>query len=343
MSAPTTTIIQQGDIGDLVSQLQTQLQSLGYLNGAIDGDFGPGTLAAVQQFQQAQNLTADGVVGPQTWAALAAATGSTTQTTTPVVSTTAVVNAPAPSDTDTTSLAYRCLSLTGAFETSQKQQACFAGIAGNFDGMGMSFGCLQWNWGQRTLQPLIQEMDQQNSSIIDEYFGANAATLRQALGESLQQQLSWLNTIQDSGFHIQQPWHDQFSALGYDPAFQQIEVQAAQQRYNAAVGWCSTYNVTSERAVALMFDINVQDGSISQATQQLIQQDIQNLQSTGDPSQDEVAKLVIIANRRADAANPAAQADVRARKLTIANGQGTVHGIAYNIQNDFGITLNSAF
>ena len=54
-------------------------------------------------------------------------------------------------------------------------------------------------------------------------------------------------------------------------------------------------------------------------------------------------KLVIIANRRADAANPAAQADVRARKLTIANGTGTVHGITYNIQSDFGITLNSAF
>jgi len=49
----------------------------------------------------------------------------------------------------------------------------------------------------------------------------------------------------------------------------------------------------------------------------------------------------IIANRRAAAANPAWVEDVRARKLTIANGQGTVHGNFYNLQEQHGIDLTS--
>ncbi len=293
------------------------------------GIFGPDTQSAVMQFQSSQGLTADGIVGPQTFSALF---GSTPQPA--PVSGVAVVSAPSGE-----SLAKRCLGLTGSFETGQKAPGCFAAMAGNSDGQGMSFGALQWNFGQGTLQTLLQLMDQQHSDIIDEMFGVNATVLRQVLAESQGQQMAWVNSIQASN-QIQEPWRDQFSALGFTDEFQQIEVQAAMQRYNASISWCGTYGVVSERAAALMFDINVQNGGIAADTQALILQDIQNLQSSGDPNQDEVNKLVIIANRRADAAKPQYQQDVRTRKLCIANGQGTVHGISYSLSNDFGIGLN---
>jgi hypothetical protein len=47
----------------------------------------------------------------------------------------------------------------------------------------------------------------------------------------------------------------------------------------------------------------------------------------------------IIAERRAAAARPKFQADVLARKMTIANGTGVVHGLSYNLERQFGLTL----
>lgn len=49
--------------------LQRALSLLGY-NCTVDGDFGPGTQTAVEQFQTAEGLTADGIAGPNTWGEL---------------------------------------------------------------------------------------------------------------------------------------------------------------------------------------------------------------------------------------------------------------------------------
>ncbi len=53
--------------GSAVSQLQRELQTLGYYDGPIDGGFGELTEAAVIAFQTKFQLTVDGVVGPSTW------------------------------------------------------------------------------------------------------------------------------------------------------------------------------------------------------------------------------------------------------------------------------------
>jgi len=70
--APTTNL-KPGDTGPQVKVLQKALASLGYSPGKVDGVYGPSTKQAVVEFQKASGLTADGVVGPKTLAALKSA------------------------------------------------------------------------------------------------------------------------------------------------------------------------------------------------------------------------------------------------------------------------------
>lgn len=64
--------LRRGDKGEAVTLLQTELLRRGYDLGkyGADGDFGKATEAAVKAFQQDNGLTADGICGPKTWAAL---------------------------------------------------------------------------------------------------------------------------------------------------------------------------------------------------------------------------------------------------------------------------------
>ena len=69
--------LQQGTIGYYVQVLQMLLSLKGYTpantikrNGIADGEFGPGTAAALERFQTAHGLPADGICTPECWTAL---------------------------------------------------------------------------------------------------------------------------------------------------------------------------------------------------------------------------------------------------------------------------------
>jgi hypothetical protein len=67
--APEQTL-RPGDTGSQVKVLQRALKALGFSPGTPDGDYGPSTQNAVEQFQASKRLTADGIVGPATLNAL---------------------------------------------------------------------------------------------------------------------------------------------------------------------------------------------------------------------------------------------------------------------------------
>lgn len=68
--ADPTSVLHWGSSGDTVSEVQRRLKQWGYYDGAVDGVYGTGTSAAVKEFQRKNGLTADGVVGDSTAAAL---------------------------------------------------------------------------------------------------------------------------------------------------------------------------------------------------------------------------------------------------------------------------------
>ena len=69
--APTPEpVLRSGSQGQDVTDLQSRLKTLGYYDGEIDGQFGPGTKDAVILFQKQNGLDADGIVGADTKALL---------------------------------------------------------------------------------------------------------------------------------------------------------------------------------------------------------------------------------------------------------------------------------
>jgi hypothetical protein len=72
VQGPTATL-KPGDTGTQVKALQRALTKLGYSPGKADGAYGPGTQKALAAFQKANSLTADGILGSQTLAALTSA------------------------------------------------------------------------------------------------------------------------------------------------------------------------------------------------------------------------------------------------------------------------------
>lgn len=69
-SAIENVVLKQGNSGSQVKTIQKKLNDWGYNAGKADGIFGKNTTEAVKRFQRKNKLTADGIVGKATAAAL---------------------------------------------------------------------------------------------------------------------------------------------------------------------------------------------------------------------------------------------------------------------------------
>lgn len=234
-------------------------------------------------------------------------------------------------------LVYRCLSLTAKFETGKKAPRCFSGVSGNFDKMGISFGALQWNLGQRTLQPLLGQMIKRHPEVIEGVFKAKYSTIVKVASMGKEEAVTWAISIQTQRRNrLNKSWMEMFQALGATKECQQIQLQKVKLKFKKALEWCERYRMKTERAVALMFDIRTQNGSMKPKVRDRIKREWAKIPQK---KRTEVRKMVLIANCRSEAAKPKWIEDVRVRKLTIAQGQGKVHGITFNLREQFNITL----
>lgn len=310
--------LRTGMSGDYVKAVQAFLADLKLYTGPIDSIFGGGLESAAKNYQKREGLSPTGVIDGGTWARMFPAEPA------PVSS---LSNAP---------LLNRCLALTGTFETSKYPPESFLGLSGDFDEMGISFGVCQWNIGQGTLQPLLRQMFEQHTEVSQSIFHEHFDTVRALGSASLTDQLAFTRSIQVRG-QVTEPWKGMLLTLGRTPEFQGVQADHASLLYDQAIELCGVFELISERAAALMFDIVTQNGSIDPIVRSAILADFTQLPKV---QTNEVAKLCIVANRRAEAAKKQFVDDVRTRKLAIANGAGVVHGLVYELADMYCITLN---
>jgi hypothetical protein len=74
----------QGPYKPTAKEIQTALKNAGFYSGLVDGKIGPMSKKAIEEFQKANNLKADGKVGLKTWELL----GKYLNTSMPVTATT---------------------------------------------------------------------------------------------------------------------------------------------------------------------------------------------------------------------------------------------------------------
>lgn len=311
-----------GSCGSEIKDIQQQLAKAGLYKGKLDGDFGGGTESAVKALQFQNNLPLTGNVDEKTWCILFQSK-----------------EMPVPA-LFKESLEYRCLALTGTFETNSNAPECFCAINGDFDDQGISFGVLQWNFGQGTLQKLLKGFVDEYPEIASNIFHDELDVIKSALAAPQQELMGFAKSIQHPVKHtIFEPWAGMAKSLGRTVEFQHIQVKYAAKLFKQALMMCQEYGLSSQRAAMLMFDICVQNGSISDLVKARIIADFNRLTANLTSDEKEIQKMQIIANRRAEAANSRWVEDVRARKLCIANGIGTVHGMRIDLANQFNLTL----
>ena len=279
--------------GPLVELLQSRLAAAGHDPGPLDGQWGSRTSAALRAWQAAAGKPATGSVDEGTWSDL-------TGTPVPILS-------------------RRALQLTGAWEGTG-----YGGANGNFDGQGITWGVVGFTWANGELQGILREIRSAAFEIYRTAFGSLAGQMDHELSQPLPQQMQFARGISiDGGKSIKPTWASAFQALGGATQVQDIENRHAQHYWDAGHGFATLFKLTSEQGQALCFDIAVQN-NVSDAMIAEIQKQIASLPAEHD-------KLVAIAHVIADHAKPKYYQDVLKRKLTFANGQGSVHGDRYDI------------
>jgi hypothetical protein len=223
------------------------------------------------------------------------------------------------------------LRITTFFEGSKSMN--FQALAGDFDGQGMSFGLIQWNFGQGTLGPLLKKMLVTDAAAFAACFGptTNFAALKSALerGDN-PAQLAWTRELQ---LRDKSAWRAAFQAVGAIDRFNAIQLAEAEAKYHPLTMQAvrqlqliapALMAAVEFRSYAALFDLCVQQGSVTRALDA-----IRVRVRTENPA-NQSALLSIAVVERARLSAPEFQSDCISRRMGILAGapfESTAHGV----------------
>ncbi len=297
-------LFSRGQRGATTTRIQSDLLRQGFFSGPVeefvDGRFGGVTEAALKDLQAQRSLEVTGAVDEGTWSEL-----------TPD---------PLPG------MFERCLDLTADFEGHG-----FELLQGNFDGAGWTWGVIGFTLASREIQGLLTEAEGTSPGILDRNLGALADGWRAIVQQPLKKQLAFADALSEgpSKASVRHDWKLAFAALGREPVIQGLQMERAQKGFFVpAQRAAQRLNLVTELGMALAFDVHVQNGGFKPEAFALAA-------DLGD-SVSEFELRMRLADVVADSARPEFQSDVRARKQTLASGQGFVHGSQYKL-NSWGL------
>lgn len=283
-----------GAIGRPIELLQAALLGAGYDPKGTDGHFGHDTRKAVERWQKGAGAAKSGAITDTEWLQL--------------------TGAPVPSVEE------RCLGLTASIEGHGYTIA-----QGNWDDAWLTWGIVGFTLKSGSLQAVVDEVQRTAKRRIDEAFGTDAATFLEVLASPRARQKSWATSI-SAGSRVVEPWRTHFERFGSFPEVQAAQRAVARRNYfEPAVATAHKLGLVSELGLALCFDIHVQNGGVKRASMTALRPAVE--------AGDERRLRLALAEQAAQTANPAYASDVRARKRTMATGQGTVHGRVLELAN----------
>ncbi len=151
-----------------------------------------------------------------------------------------------------------------------------------------------------------------------------------ALTTRNQESVDWAKANVLSGTNIKTDWSNRLKKIAISQGYRSLQVEKAESLHVKAINLFETYKMTQLRSYLVFFDIVVQNGSIPAKVYNSYQSWL-----ASNKNATEYTKMKKLIDLRVAEANPKWQADVRARKMTILDGVGTVHGSKRDLNKEY--------
>ena len=194
-------------------------------------------------------------------------------------------------------------------------------LADNFDGAGMSWGIIQFNFGQDTLGPLLRKMRAKNLTLFNSAFSnpKDLESLNAALDSSKSNQINWAKNMQSPANRSR--WREIFNNLAKIDEFNDIQLEAVKPYDDEAVRiikWMRGLYPDLMKQVELktfiaLHDLAIQQGSIDKARSNILAK----CNNAPPKTQDEFIRIIV--TERGATAAIQWRADSISRRLGILN------------------------
>lgn len=249
------------------------------------------------------------------------------------------------------------LNITGSFEGFGGWQ----NLTNDFDGQGLSMGLMNQTLGTGSLQPLLLKMRQLHFDKFQSLFQADHfqslmtmlsnwenSNVRQSSSEvvspldlgspelsaneaSAFSSVEWARrTIYDSPGVFNPIWKNELLKLASSHEYVSLQINAAWDLHLRALALHKMMAVYELRTYLLMFDIVVQNGNLKPEDEVDYRNYVRH-----NPRATAQQRLEKIVNLRLRWVKPQYRNDVRARKMSLINGFGQVHGVSRQYEKEF--------